>query len=215
MDPASWRIVLGELEAGWHALNSGRAPGAGAGAHVAAAVVTDCSAERALKLDTCDFWEAQLDGDDPAARHPPGLPADRPGRRRGGRHVVHRPRGDRRAAQRRRPVPELLAAAAARTVTAWRRAPRAGPTPAPLLALETHGRADAVVSAGLADDARLIDTGDTVGSAQRDLPAAVRLADGGRARRRSPATASTTGCCATCAPTPPSDSVRTAIRRCC
>jgi mycobactin peptide synthetase MbtF len=51
-----------------------------------------------------------------------------------------------------------LATAAARTVSAWRR--RHGQdTPPPLLALETHGRADGVVD----DDDGAIDTSDTVG----------------------------------------------------
>jgi mycobactin peptide synthetase MbtF len=50
------------------------------------------------------------------------------------------------------PVTEVLAAATARTVTSWRRH-RGQETPSPLLALETHGRADL----------RDTDTGDTVG----------------------------------------------------
>jgi mycobactin peptide synthetase MbtF len=60
------------------------------------------------------------------------------------------------------PVTEVLAAATARTLTAWRRH-RGQATPPPLLALETHGRADVAVSAGLDADARQVDTGDTVG----------------------------------------------------
>lgn len=55
------------------------------------------------------------------------------------------------------PVTEVLAAATARAVTGWRRH-RGQPTPAPLLALETHGRSDAVVS-----DHGDVDTGDTAG----------------------------------------------------
>ena len=50
---------------------------------------------------------------------------------------------------------ELLATAAARTLTAWRRR-RGQDTPAPLLALETHGRADVDIDANT-------DTSDTVG----------------------------------------------------
>ncbi|CAN5838743.1 hypothetical protein BH09ACT7_BH09ACT7_10650 [soil metagenome] len=42
------------------------------------------------------------------------------------------------------PVTDLLALAAARTVTAWRRH-RGQDTPTPLLAIETHGRADELV----------------------------------------------------------------------
>jgi len=54
-----------------------------------------------------------------------------------------------------RPVPRLLAAAASRTVTAWRRR-RGQPTPTPLLAIETHGRTESVAGPGA-------DLGDTVG----------------------------------------------------
>ena len=54
-----------------------------------------------------------------------------------------------------RPMDEVLATAAARVVTAWRRL-RGQDTPPPLLALETHGRADVHV-----DDTA--DTSDTVG----------------------------------------------------
>ncbi len=54
------------------------------------------------------------------------------------------------------PMDALLATAAARTVSAWRRR-HAHDTPPPLLALETHGRADVVVDDGA------IDTSDTVG----------------------------------------------------
>ena len=56
-----------------------------------------------------------------------------------------------------RPITELLAAAAARMITAWRTR-RHQSTPAPLLALETHGRADAAV-----DPDGITDTADTLG----------------------------------------------------
>ena len=48
-----------------------------------------------------------------------------------------------------------MAAATARTITRWRQR-RGQDTPAPLVALESHGRADTVVSGD-------VDTGDTVG----------------------------------------------------
>lgn len=146
LDPASWRILIGELDAHWHTL---------AGGHPIAAVPEQTGYrrwsallhERARTLDSAEFWAAQLDGPDPAL-----------GRRR------LRPDHDRAADLRialsisgteltagllahRRAVPDLLAAAAARMVTAWR-ARRGEPTPTPLLALETHGRADAVVDPG-------------------------------------------------------------------
>ncbi|MDT0440853.1 hypothetical protein, partial [Streptomyces doudnae] len=71
------------------------------------------------------------------------------------------------------PVTDVLAAATARALTDWRRH-RRQPTPAPLLALETHGRSDAVVS-----DHDEVDTGDTAGLLSMIDP--VRLdADGAR-----------------------------------
>jgi mycobactin peptide synthetase MbtF len=54
------------------------------------------------------------------------------------------------------PVTDLLAAATVRTITRWRQR-RGQDTPAPLVALETHGRADTVVAGDH------VDTGDTVG----------------------------------------------------
>jgi mycobactin peptide synthetase MbtF len=65
------------------------------------------------------------------------------------------------------PMSHLLAAAAAKTVTRWR-LHRGQDTPAPLLALETHGRADSFV-----DDA---DTSDTVGLLTAIYPLRVRSA---------------------------------------
>ncbi len=64
MDPASWRIVLGEFDAGLHALAAGRTASAGARAHQLPAVVAALT-ERARALDTEDFWAAELDGADP------------------------------------------------------------------------------------------------------------------------------------------------------
>jgi mycobactin peptide synthetase MbtF len=68
---------------------------------------------------------------------------------------------------------DLLVAAAARTVTRWRQS-RGQPTPPPLLALETHGRADAVVDS-TGDDA--IDTTDTVGLLTAIYPLRVHSTD--------------------------------------
>jgi mycobactin peptide synthetase MbtF len=161
LDPASWRIVLGELETGWHALASGSRP-APAREHTSLRQWSRLLAERALKLDTCDFWAAQFDGDDPDV----GARRIAPDTDRMGDVMVEMAFADpdltARVLAGPVPVTEILAAATARTLTAWRRH-RGQPTPAPLLALETHGRADVPVSAGLGDDARQIDTGDTVG----------------------------------------------------
>lgn len=166
LDPASWRIVLGELEAGWHALASGTSP-APAREHTSLRQWSRLLTERALKLDTYDFWAAQFDGDDPDV----GARRIAPATDRMGDAVVEMAFADpdltARVLAGPTPVTEVLAAATARMLTAWRRH-RGQATPPPLLALETHGRADVSVSAGLGDDAgqddtRQIDTGDTVG----------------------------------------------------
>jgi mycobactin peptide synthetase MbtF len=60
------------------------------------------------------------------------------------------------------PMLELLIAASARMVTRWRQR-RGQPTPSPLLALETHGRADALFDGNRAADGELNDTTETVG----------------------------------------------------
>ncbi len=64
MDPASWRIVLGELDAAWHALAAGRRP-APVREHTSHRRWSRLLTERAEHLDSCDYWLAQLDGDDP------------------------------------------------------------------------------------------------------------------------------------------------------
>ena len=155
IDPASWRIVLGELENGWHAMTAGAEP-ATIREHTSYRAWSRLVADRAQQLDTADFWEAQVAGADPQL---------------GSRRV--KPETDcaadvvmamavidsdltARLLASSQPVTDLLAAATARTVTRWRQR-RGQDTPAPLVALETHGRADTVVSGDQ------VDTGDTVG----------------------------------------------------
>lgn len=154
VDPASWRIVLGELENGWHALTSGAEPAA-IREHTSYRAWSRLVAERAQRLDTADFWEAQVAGPDPQL----GSRRVRPETDCAADVVVAMatidPELTTRVLAAGQPVTDLLAAATARTVTRWRQR-RGQDTPAPLLALETHGRADSVVS----DD---VDTGDTVG----------------------------------------------------
>jgi mycobactin peptide synthetase MbtF len=154
IDPASWRIVLGELENGWHALNSGAEP-ATIREHTSYRTWSRLVAERAQHLDTADFWEAQVSGPDPLL----GSRRVRPDTDCAADVVVAMaiidPDLTASLLGAGQPVTDLLAAATARTVTRWRQR-RGQDTPAPLVALETHGRADAVVS----DQA---DTGDTVG----------------------------------------------------
>lgn len=161
MDPASWHIVLGELETGWHAVTAGRTPAA-VREHTSLRQWSRLLGERALKLDTCDFWERQLAGADPEI----GTRRVRPDTDRAADAVVSMTFVGRAVTAQVLaapvPVPDVLAAATARALTAWRRR-RGQDTPAPLLALETYGRADGVVAAELADDSRQIDTGDTVG----------------------------------------------------
>lgn len=154
MDPASWRVVLGDLDAGWHALSAGRTP-APTAEHTSYRRWSARLTERAQHLDTVDFWIRQLDGDDPqlgARRIRPDL--DRAADLTVSVAITEAALTGRLLAAPER-TPDLLAAAAARTVTAWRRR-RGQPTPTPLLALETHGRADTVVDDGA-------DTSQTVG----------------------------------------------------
>ncbi|MCV7281309.1 non-ribosomal peptide synthetase [Mycolicibacterium flavescens] len=168
MDPASWRIVLAELDAGWHAVQSGARP-APTPEHTSYRRWSRLMSERAAALDTCDFWAAQLAGDDP----PLGARRLRPETDRVGDVVVTMSATDRETTLRvlngSQPAPNLLAAAAARTVARWRERRGQDPRPAPLLALETHGRADTVVDGA--------DTSDTVGLLTAIYPLRVRTAD--------------------------------------
>jgi mycobactin peptide synthetase MbtF len=157
MDPASWRIVLSEIDTGLHALAAGRMP-ARTREHTSYRRWSRLLTERAQALDTEDFWAAELHGDDP----PLGARRLRPQTDRVGDQAISVATADAdltvrllARASKAQPLHELLATAMARTVTGWRR--RCGQdTPAPLLAIETHGRADVVV-----DDST--DTSDTVG----------------------------------------------------
>jgi mycobactin peptide synthetase MbtF len=161
VDPASWRIVLGELETAWHAMAEGRTP-MPVREHTSLRTWSRLLAERALKLDSCDFWASQLEGADPDL----GARRIDPDRDRVADVVVTLTLADAELTERVLsgpvPVTEVLIAATARMVNAWRRL-RGQEPPAPLLALETHGRADAAVSTGLGEQSVDVDTGDTVG----------------------------------------------------
>lgn len=164
MDPASWRIVLAELDAAWHTATSGRDPSP-IREHTSYRRWSRLLHERAYALDTADFWAAQLDGTDPVL----GARRVRPQTDRAGDVAVSMAVADTdlttRLLNAPEPTPHLLAAAAARTVTRWRL--HRGQEPAvPLLALETHGRAD-----GALDGA---DTSDTVGLLSAIYPLRVR-----------------------------------------
>lgn len=166
VDPASWRILLAELDAAWHTLASGREP-APTREHTSYRRWSSLLTDRAHTLDTVDFWAAQLDGDDP----PLGARRLRPHTDRVGDVVVSMAVTDTHVTSRllnaSEPTPHLLAQAAAHTVSRWRRH-RGQDTPPPLLALETHGRADNVVDTA--------DTSDTVGLLTAIYPLRVRTA---------------------------------------
>jgi mycobactin peptide synthetase MbtF len=153
LDPASWRIVLGELDASWHTIKSGRTPQPTA-EHTSYRRWSRLLTERAAELDTCDYWAAQLEGADPVL----GARRLRPETDRIGNVVVTMSLSDPEVSARvlngAQPAQNILAAAAARTIARWRRHRGQDQAP-PLLALETHGRADGIIG-----DA---DTSDTVG----------------------------------------------------
>ena len=172
MDPASWRVVLGQLDAVLHSLRAGHPPAA-VREHTSYRCWARALAERAESLDTASFWISQLDGDDPDL----GARRVRPDRDRARDLLIRAAVTDAEVTGRLvgsgTPMRDLLIAAASRTVTRWRKR-RAQPTPAPLLALETHGRADQLVNEAGHD---AIDTTDTVGLLSAIYPLRVDSAD--------------------------------------
>lgn len=172
LDPASWRVVLGELGAALQAAGSGHTP-APMREHTSYRRWAGALTERAARLDTADFWAAQLAGADPDL----GARRVDPGRDRARDLLVRTTAADadttRRLLDTGLPLPVLLVAATAAAVTRWRRQ-RGQPTPPPLLALETHGRADGLVDG---PGARTIDTGDTVGLLSSIYPVRVDSTD--------------------------------------
>ncbi|MFV8050848.1 amino acid adenylation domain-containing protein [Mycobacterium sp. 48b] len=156
LDPASWRILVGELENAWHALASGRTP-MPVREHTPLRQWSRLLTERAAELGTCGYWEQQFEGDDPDI----GTRRVDPATDRMADVTITmaftEPELTARLLTGAVPVTEVLAAATARSMKDWRRH-RGQPVPAPLLALETHGRSDAVVS-----DRDDVDTGDTAG----------------------------------------------------
>ncbi|BBY25553.1 non-ribosomal peptide synthetase [Mycobacterium stomatepiae] len=172
MDPASWRVVLGELDSALTALGTGHSP-APIREHTSYRRWVGALAQRADQLDTAQFWAAQLEGDDPNL----GARRVNPGRDRARDLIVRMVAADAETTHRLwdcgLPLPHLLVAATAAMVTRWRQ--RSGqPTPPPLLALETHGRAESLVDG---PGARTIDTGDTIGLLSSIYPVRVASAD--------------------------------------
>lgn len=172
LDPASWRVVLGELGAALTASTTGHSP-APIREHTSYRRWADALTARAQRLDTVQFWASQLDGDDP------DLGARRldPSRDRARDLIVRNAVTDadvtRRLLDSGLPLPTLLVAATAATVTRWREMRRHA-TPSPLLALETHGRADSLVDG---PGAHTIDTGDTVGLLSSIYPVRIDSTD--------------------------------------
>ncbi|MBU8815005.1 amino acid adenylation domain-containing protein [Mycolicibacterium goodii] len=175
LDPASWRIMVGELETAWHALASGRQP-TPVREHTSLRRWSRMLCERALKLDTADFWHRQFDGADPDIGARRVDPATDRMRDIAIEMTFADPELTTRLLTGGVPVTEVLAAATARAITAWR-LHRGQPAPAPLLALETYGRADTVVSADLGEDTHRVDTGDTAGLLSMIYPLRVTAAD--------------------------------------
>ncbi len=168
LDPVSWQVMLGELDAALHALMAGNTP-APVREHTSYRRWVRVMTARAESLDSEPYWTMQLAGDDPEL-----------GRRRLAPHsdrasglLVQTAMLDVdstvRLLKSGLPVFDILIAAASRMVTRWRQQ-RGQPTPPPLLALETHGRAD-----GLFDNA--IDTTDTVGLLSAIYPLRVHTED--------------------------------------
>lgn len=158
LDPASWRVILGELGAALTAAATGHSP-APVREHTSYRRWAEALTARAHGLDTTPYWASELDGDDPDL----GARQLDPDRDRARDLIVRNVATDadltRRLLNSGLALPTLLVAATAATVTSWRRL-RGQATLPPLLALETHGRADSLVDG---PGAHTIDTGDTVG----------------------------------------------------
>ncbi|MFZ1164754.1 amino acid adenylation domain-containing protein [Mycobacterium sp.] len=173
MDPVSWQVVLGELDATLHALIAGRTP-APIREQTSYRRWVRALTERAESLDSEPYWIAQLGGDDPELGRRRLIPDSD----RAGGLLVQTAMLDAAATARLLksglPVFEILIAATSRMVTRWRQH-RGQPTPPPLLALETHGRADT-----LFDDTAgggIIDTTETVGLLSAIYPLRVDTED--------------------------------------
>ncbi|UMB71351.1 amino acid adenylation domain-containing protein [Mycobacterium paraterrae] len=173
LDPVSWQVVLGELDATLHALMAGNTA-APVREHTSYRRWVDAMTARAGLLDSEPYWTMQLAGDDPEI----GRRRLAPHTDRAGGLLVQTAMLDADSTARLLksglPVFDLLIAAASRMITRWRQQ-RGQPTPPPLLALETHGRADALV-----DNAA--DTTDTVGLLSAIYPLRVDTEDPRRVR---------------------------------
>ncbi len=177
LDPVSWQVVLGELDATLHALMAGNTP-APVREHTSYRQWVRAMTARAKSLDSEPYWTMQLAGDDPEL----GRRRLAPDSDRAAGLLVQTAMLDvdttARLLKCGLPVFDVLIAAASRMITRWRQQ-RGQPTPPPLLALETHGRADA-----LFDDAAggFVDSGETVGLLSAIYPLRVDTDDPRRVR---------------------------------
>ncbi|GFG84496.1 non-ribosomal peptide synthetase [Mycolicibacter algericus] len=164
LDPVSWQVVLGEL----HAALAGAAPLPERSGYRRWAAALGARAQR---LDTVDFWADQITGDDPQL----GSRRVRPDHDRAGDLTVSVAVADPEVTAAllasRAPMHDLLVAATARMIRAWRTR-RGQQSPAPLLALETHGRADDLVYQG-----RRVDSADIAGLLTSIYPLRIHQAD--------------------------------------
>lgn len=160
-DPVSWQVILGELPAALAGVDP--LPERSGYRRWAAEL-----AARAQHLDTVDFWVAQLAGDDPDL----GARRVRPDTDRAEQLsisvAVIDPETTAALLDSTRPVHDVLVAATACTVTAWR-SRRGQATPDPLLALETHGRAEQIVDG--------VDTADITGLLTAIYPLRIAATD--------------------------------------
>jgi mycobactin peptide synthetase MbtF len=166
-------VVLGELDATLHALMAGKTPAA-IREHTSYRRWVQAMTARAESLDSEPYWTTQLAGDDPELGQRRLAPASD----RAAGLLVQTAMLDVDATARLLksglPVFDILIAAASRMVTRWRQQ-RGQPTPPPLLALETHGRTDALFD-------NTVDTSETVGLLSAIYPLRVDTDDPRRVR---------------------------------
>ncbi|OBK41399.1 non-ribosomal peptide synthetase [Mycobacterium sp. 1245111.1] len=173
LDPVSWQVVLGELDATMHALMAGNTP-APVREHTSYRRWVRAMTIRAESLDSEPYWTTQLAGDDPELGQRRLAPASDRAAGLLVRTAMLDVDATARLLKSGLPVFDVLIAAASRMITRWRRQ-RGQPTPPPLLALETHGRADSLFDT-------TVDTSETVGLLSAIYPLRVDTDDPRRVR---------------------------------
>ncbi|ORV14028.1 non-ribosomal peptide synthetase [Mycobacterium celatum] len=172
VDVVSWHIMLGNLAEAWRAVQAGAAPKT-LPEFTSYRRWSELMWRRAATAEVAaqrDYWAAQVRDPDPA------LGVRRPDPTRDTwstlrvTPVVTPVETTERALARAERVREFLLTVTAMAVASWRRARGQDPAPGTLLALESHGRADAILDT---------DTTNTVGWFTTAFP--VRLGSGGSA----------------------------------